>query len=111
MASKLSASPVEKGTQGAASKVSTHALVAVDEETRVLRRPFFSSNVERADALAAEEVIALWSPLAVSAKSSVESGTHRVTEECSEVNRPGPGLRIHGEKGEKAERKKSQLHP
>merc|ERR1712055_618882 len=68
-----SAIPVEKGTEGAASKVSTHTLIAVDEETCVHRRSLLSSNVERANTLAAKEVIPLGSPLAVSTKSSVES--------------------------------------
>jgi len=105
-----SASPVEKGTKGTASKVSTHALIAVDEEPSVLRRSLLSSNVERSDTLAAEEVIPLRSPLAVSAKSSVESCTNRIPKECPEVKLRS-GLHVHGGKDQKAERQKCQLHP
>jgi len=107
---QLSASPVEKRTEGAASEVSTDALIAVDEETSVLRRSLLSSNVERANTLAAKEVIPLGSPLAVSTKSRVESRTNRVPEECPEV-KLWPGLPVHGKEGQKAERKKDQLHP
>jgi len=57
--------PVEDGGYGAPHKVPAYALVAVDEEPRVLRTSSFPANVERSNALTAVEVVSLWASLAV----------------------------------------------
>jgi len=61
----IGSAPVEDGGHGAPHKVSAYALVAVDEEPRVLRTSSFPANVERSNALTAVEVVSLWASLAV----------------------------------------------